>query len=235
MMQKLIAIAAIAAAPAFPVFAADFEAPEGCETFLTVQSKSCTVSNLYRCDGDEKGAFSEAVFGGNGLNSLVSYDAHYQWLDARYMWDQSREVFSPPAEDAIDIQTLIRDGVDTFRFTLHRTAPGEDREVTVVGADVLTEETRTIDGVELAVVNTDLQILAEDGTVEYHARGIQYLNIQTGHFFLGQEEVIDADGTATPYDNSPVDFIHEGEAGFAQTVPLYECDEFEASLKVDAG
>ncbi len=232
-MHMLTAIAALTlASVAHPAQGAEFEAPMGCETFLTVQSKACAVSNLYRCDAAPGGSFWEAVFGGNGFESLTAYDERYQWIEAQYAWDQSRERFVPPAEDPINIDALMTDGVDTFRFTMHRTAPGEDRNITIVGADVLSDQTVEIDDTMLAVVNTDLQILAADGSVEYHARGRQYLDVQKRLFFLGTEEVLEPDGTSTAYDHSPIDFIHPDEPGFAQTLPLYECEEFEAALDV---
>jgi hypothetical protein len=215
---------------AMPAGAETFTPPEGCEVFLTVQSRQCSVSNLYRCENGQDGAFAEAMFDGEGMSAVVSYGPGYQWEDSLYFWDNSREVLVAPAEDPIDIDSLRDEGVDTFRFTMHRTAPGEDREITVVGADMLTGETTTIDGMPLEIVQTQLQILTEDGIVEYSSRGVQYLSRELGLFFLGPEDVYDDGGEATPYDNSPVDFIHPGEPGFAETLPLYECDQQKAGF-----
>lgn len=235
-MVRFASATALTLAAALPVvspaLAADFAAPEGCEVFLTVQSKACMMSNLYRCDVAPKGSLWEAVFDAEGLSSVTAYDQTYQWIDSHYMWDQSREVFSPPADDPINIDDLLSEGVDTFHFSLHRTAPGENRDITVIGADVLTDETVEIDGMPLAVVNTDIQIIADDGTIEYQARGQQYLSREMRLFFLGVEDVIEADGSVTPYDNSPVDFIHPGEPGFGQNMPLYECNETKAAFEV---
>ncbi len=215
---------------AMPAHAREFTPPEGCEVFFTVQSKQCSVSNLYRCEGYEDGAFAEAMFDGEGMSAVVTYAPGYQWQDSLYLWDNSREVLVSPAEDPIDLPTLEAEGVDTFRFTMHRTAPGEDREITIVGADMLTGETVTIDGLELDVVRTQLEILTEDGATEYQSRGIQYLSREMGLFFLGPEDVYNDGGEATPYDNSPVDFIHPGEPGFAETLPLYQCDQQKAGF-----
>lgn len=233
--MKPLVIASVVTLGALPLWAADFEPPAGCEVTLTVQSRSCAVSNVYRCEGAPEGDHWVAVFGGNGPESLTHYDPQYQWLEANYAWDQSREVLLEPAEDPIDTGALTSEGVDTFRFDMHRRAPGEDRIVTIVGADVLTGESTEIDGVSLMVVATDLQILTDDGQIEYQSRGRQYFDPARRLFFLGVEEVLDVDGSATPYDNSPVDFIAPGEPGFASTLPLYECEEFEASLETKAG
>lgn len=215
---------------AVPAAARDFVPPEGCETFLTVQSRQCSVSNLYRCEAQQDGRFWEAMFDSEGMSALVAYGPGYQWLDSLYMWDNSREVLIEPAEDPIDLPTLIAEGVDTFRFTMHRTAPGEERDIIIVGADMLTGETTEIDGVTLEVIQTQLQILTEDGSVEYQSRGLQYLDRDLGVFFLGPEQVEDETGEQKPYDNSPVDFIRPGEPGFSQTLPLYECEEQKAGF-----
>ncbi|MAM63262.1 hypothetical protein [Maritimibacter sp. UBA3975] len=222
-----LAAATLLAAPAS---ANPFVPPAGCDVFLTVQSRQCSVSHLYRCESAPDGGFAEAIFDGDGMSAVVGYGPTYQWQDSVYMWDNSREVLVPPAEDPIEIDTLADEGIDTFRFTMHRTAPGEDREITIVGADTLTGETTTIDGLPLEIVQTQLQILTEDGTVEYSSRGVQYLSREKRLFFLGPEEVYDDAGEATPYDNSPVDFIEPGEPGFASSLPLYECDQQKAGL-----
>jgi hypothetical protein len=230
MIQRIAAKLAAATLLAVPAGAQTFEPPRGCEVFLTVQSRQCSVSHVYRCPDAPDGGFAEAIFDSDGMSAVVGYGPSYQWQDSLYMWDNSREALVPPAEDPIDIDELMAEGIDTFRFTMHRTAPGEDREITIVGADMLTGEERTIDGVPLEVVQTQLQILTEDGAVEYNSRGVQYLSREKRLFFLGPEEVYDEGGEGTPYDNSPVDFIEPGEPGFASTLPLYECDQQKAGF-----
>ncbi|MGH1369782.1 MAG: hypothetical protein ACRBCL_14305 [Maritimibacter sp.] len=230
-MNRLFS-ALFCAATVFPLaaHAADFQAPKGCETFLTVQSRQCAVSNLYRCDKATDGSFWEVVYSGNGLESIVEYDGDYQWMNAYYAWDNANEIFKAPAEDRISRRDLMHEGIDTFRFDMHRTAPGEDRVITIVGADQLTDRTTVIDDVALEAVSTQLRILSADGEVEYHARGVQFLSREYELFFLGTEEVFEADGSATVYDSSPVEFINPGEPGFGSTLPYFECEEQKAGL-----
>lgn len=228
-MRAIVTLAA-AFALSLPASAAPFEPPKGCEVFLTVQSRQCSVSVFYRCKSAKDGGFAEAAFDADGLSSVVSYGPDYQWRDSHYAWDNSREVLVTPVEDPIDLEVLIREGVDTFRFDMHRTAAGEDRLITIVGADVLSGDTREIDGRTLDVVQGQLQILGEDGTAEYQSRATQYLDREMRLFFLGPEEVRIGGGAPTPYDGSPVDFIHPGEPGFGQTLPLYECDQQKAEM-----
>lgn len=225
-----IAVLALATAAATPAAAADFTAPVGCETILTIQSRGCSVSLLWRCDADAHGALWEASFRLEGLGSVVSYDRNYQWLDAAYAWDQSREEFAPPATDPISLENLLNTGVDTYDFTMHRATPSRSYDIRVTGADMLTGETVTIDGFPLDEVRTRLEIIDDAGEIEYASQGIQYYSRELGLFFLGPEQVLDDDGTPSRYDDSPVDIILPGEPGFGSTKPLYDCDLQDAAF-----
>jgi hypothetical protein len=215
---------------ATPAGAGDFALPEGCEAFLTIQSKGCNVSVLWRCDVSPAGDFTEASFGPDGLETLVSYAASYQWLDTIYTWDSSREEYLPPAADPIDMATLIDTGIDTYDFAMRRFQPDLSYDIRVTGADELTGQTTEIDGYTLELVHTRLEIVAEDGTVEYKAEGTQYFSRALGQFFLGPETVFDTDGNATDYDSGPLDIILPGEPGFGSSTPLYECTRQDAAL-----
>lgn len=220
----------LAMALATPAGAVDFTPPAGCETVLTVQNRACSVSLVWHCDGAPEGGFWSATFLDDGLASVVNYDREYQWLDAAYTWDRSREVFTPPAADPISLSTLFDVGVDTFDFTVHRSEPDRSYDLRVVGADTLTGETITIDGFELESVRTRIEMIADDGTVEYRASGTQYVSREFRLFFLGTEEVEEADGAVSAYDESPVDIILPGEPGFGGTTPLYDCDMQDAAF-----
>lgn len=215
---------------AAPAGAADFALPDGCAAFLTVQSKGCSVTVLWRCDVSTDGSFTEASFGPDGLETLVSYSANYQWLDSVYTWDSSREAFLPPAADPIDLAALLETGIDTYDFTMRRTEPGASYDVRVTGADALTGRTTKIDGYTFEIVDTRLEITGENGAVEYKADGQQYFSRELGHFFLGPETVFATDGSATDYDSAPIDIIRPGEPGFASSTPLYECAAADAAF-----
>ncbi len=215
------------ALPAFGDSAKDassaFALPEGCHAFLTVQNKRCSVVLMWHCDENPKGQVWTGNFSDFGLESISAYSAAYQWLDTIYTWDESREQFSPPAADPIDMDTLIDTGSDDYDFTMHRSMPDRSYDIHVTGSDRLIGENQIIDGIELEKVATRLKIVAEDGTVEYEAKGIQYFSRQLGQFFLGTEDAVGSDGVSVQYDDSPLDFILPGEPGFGVTTPLYEC------------
>lgn len=216
-------VAASLAAMLFPLAsqAQDIAPPAGCEAVLTVQSRECSVTNIFTCEGDS--SIWEATYSADGFDMLAQYSPDYIWLDIAYPWDGSRETFLEPAEDAPSMDELAKSGVDTFRYTIHRVAPDEDRLLTVIGADRLTGRTEVIDGVTLAVVEAEIQIIDDTGTVEYASKGTQFLDTERGFFFAGVDRVQEPDGAETVYDNTPVDFILPGEPGFGANVPTRDC------------
>ncbi len=214
---------------ASPALAGDFTPPEGCETFLTVQKKACGVSLMWRCDATPN-RFWEASFSAEGLESIVSYDDDYQWIDARYTWDDSIEEYLPPAVDPISVSTLLRTGIDTYDFTMRRTEGKASSNIRIIGADQLSGQVVTIDGVDLDVVMTRMEIRGERGEVQYQSRGKQYYAREFGQFFLWQDHATYDDGSTATYDDAPIDFIRPGEAGFGATTPLYECDQLDAGF-----
>lgn len=220
----------LAVALATPALAKDFTPPDGCKTFLTVQSKGCAVSLLWRCDVAPEGEFSEASFGPDGLETLVNYDARYQWLDTIYIWDSSREELLPPATDPIDVDNMLATGIDTYEFVMRRSEPDGSYDIRVTGADQLTGQTLGVDGYTLDLVQTRLEIVNEDGVVEYRSEGTQFFSRTLGHFFLGTEDVEFEDGERARFDTTPVDIILPGEPGFGSTVPLYECIPADAAF-----
>ena len=218
--------ALLALSCALPAQAADSVVPQGCSAFLTVQNQGCTSMLLWRCDKEPEGHHWSAAFDAQGMLALSSYDAQYQWLDTTYLWDNSREVLLD-SEDPIDMDALFATGHDTFAFTVRRTVEGRSQPMRVIGADVLTGTTVTIDGVELEELATELRYFTESGEVDYQSKGTQFVSRDMRLFFTGTDEVVAQDGGLIEYDQRPVDFIHPGEPGFGNTTPLYGCEEIK--------
>ncbi|WP_300516098.1 hypothetical protein [Aliiroseovarius sp.] len=212
-----------------PVQAQDALVPQGCEAFLTVQTQGCTSLLMWRCEKEPEGYHWAAAFDGQGLLSMSSYDHQYQWLDTTYLWDNSREVLLD-SEDPIHMDDLLDIGHDTFAFTVRRTMQGQTRKMRVIGADVLTGERVTIDGIELEELSTELRYFTEAGDVDYQSRGTQYVSRELRLFFPAVDQVVAQDGGTIEYDSRPVDFIHPGEPGFGATTPLYGCEEIKTRL-----
>ncbi len=209
-----------------------FTPPEGCQLFATVQNRACGVSLLWRCDHAE-GDFWEANFSDEGLESVVSYNRDYQWLDAAYTWDSSHEKYTPPAIDPISRSDLIGTGLDTYDFIMRRSTPDRRYDIRIIGADMLTGATRTIDGYELEEVQTRIEILDDEGFTEYASQGTQYYSRDLGLFFIGTEEVFGPEGS-TFWDDAPRDIILPGEPGFGTTRPFYGCNPQDAAFPLSA-
>ena len=81
-------IAALAAAVILPLLwtapaqAAGFTPPEGCTGWMTVQSKSCRVSNYYKCSADAPGDQWRADFDQEGVYFLSQINAEAEWISS---------------------------------------------------------------------------------------------------------------------------------------------------------
>ncbi len=213
----------------FPTTAAQavdeiFIAPDGCQTFLSLQSNGCQTYVFWRCAAAPAGEFWEATFAADGLASVVHYDREYQWLDAEYFWDQSREVLDNPGNDPISLRDLLDNGRDTFAFSLIRHEPDQSYVQYVAGHDELTGNEVTIDGVKLLESSAHVTITNEAGETEYESQNLQLLSREMGLLFFAKDSVTFEDGTTEEFDNTPVDFLYPGEPGFAEMTPLYQCE-----------
>lgn len=200
------------------------EPPQGCTAFLTVQSKSCSVSHYWRCDEGLDGAAWAANYDDGGPVSLSLFDSEFQWIDSQRVSDASRE-FLTDASDPASMSELLETGRDTYDFVMREEGPDGRRDVRHVGYDELSGRTVEIDGVELletvfASIATDV----ESGEEIYSVTGQQYVLAEERLFFLGRD-TFSQNGRAVTSDGSPVRFYRPGDAGFAAMTPTYECDD----------
>lgn len=200
------------------------EPPQGCTAFLTVQSKSCSVSHYWRCDEGLDGASWEANYDDGGPVSLSLFDREFQWIDSQRVADASRE-FLTDATDPASMSELLETGRDTYDFVMREEGPDGRRDVRHVGYDELSGRTVQIDGVDLletvfASIATDV----ESGEEIYSVTGQQYVLAEERLFFLGRD-TFSQNGRSVTSDGSPVRFYRPGDAGFGAMAPTYECDE----------
>jgi len=220
---SLISISLGATLVAFPAMATPNLPGEACPTTLTIQSKDCTVTHITRCEGDADGVTTSLLFDADGILFSASSDAQGGWLESYDSASNVYETVIGKPVDPISMDTLLRDGIDTYDFTLSHTEAGQTRNLRVVGADILTEEEQRINNVALKVVTTDLRIFEEDGTINYQTRGTQYISPELRRWFLGTDSVLGDDGSVTNYDSSPVEILFPGEPGFDDITPHYGC------------
>jgi len=220
-MTRFSVFAVCAAVLPVPAFAGAWDAPEGCEIFLTVQAKACRVSNHYRCSGDDPGDQWRADFDQEGLffQSRINFDA--VWVESFEPGSGVTQTVDAGAADPMNFSNLLATGRDDFDFGLSRT---DGSRSTVTGFDRLTGETATIDGMALEVTEFGYTEVDQAGAVTNRAKGNEYINREMRLFFAGPGQTDLGDGMWREIDGSPIQFIFPGEPGFAAKQPLFDCD-----------
>ncbi len=219
-MRSLVLTAALIVP--LPASAGSFMPPEGCTTFMTVQSRQCRVSNHYRCDADPAGDQWRADFDQQGPFFISRINAEAEWVESFDLGEMIvRQVLQPNPADPASFSELVGTGVDSFEFGLSR---DNDEETLVRGFDRLTGRSFTIDGITLRETEFDFTETDLDGTILRQSRGNEYISEEMRMFFSGPSQWNGGDGNFLPTDGSPVQFIFPGEPGFAATEPLFDCD-----------
>ena len=202
--------------------------PKGCEAFLTVQMKECSVSLYWRCEGAPEGTVWEASYDDQGPFSVHTYDRDYQWLDSYYFDDGTSERLYEPGPDPISLSELLETGTDTYTFQTREVNQYIDRVLTHSGKDMFAGRIEQIDGVDLKLMYVESRTVDDKGELVFQTEGFQYVLEDERLFFLGPD--INTDGVDEwESNNAPVDFIYPGEPGFAQMTPLYGCSEVLSS------
>jgi hypothetical protein len=220
-MRKFLILTCLMLAAA-PASSGTWAAPEGCEVFMTVQSKACRVSHYYRCEADNPGDQWRVDIDQEGPFFYSRIDSEGQWIES---YDPIKQTLDPSPADAASFSELLSSGVDTWDFGLSK-ADGSGSRAT--GFDRLTGKTSVIDGITLSQTEVEFTEYGSDGTVLRQSRGNEYLHPEWRLFFAGPGETDLGDGQWLPIDGSPVQFIFPGEEGFLANQPLYDCDALTA-------
>jgi len=206
---------------AAPAAAQDtFSLPQGCEAYVTVQKRSCTVTHLFRCTGDPEGWQRRVDFDEQGMVYAGAIDAETQWVESWHPLAGSGETLMDGAADPASFSGLVATGVDTFDFQTI-SSPGD--LVTIYrGQDRLTGEQVVIDGVTLDV--TEFAVTAYDptGNEIWRTFGSEFIQRDWRTFMSGTRTNVTSEGE-WPGDNTPVAFIFPGEAGFLSSTPRHDC------------
>ena len=213
--------ACIVIGSALPAMAGSFAAPEGCTTFLTVQSKGCRVSNHYTCSADAAGDQWRTDFDQEGAYFTSRIDSEAQWVESFEIDPPVRQTLDPNPQDPASFSGLLATGNDNFIFGLSDDTGERTR---VRGSDRLTGRQVVIDGITLQETEFNFTETDLSGNVLRRSRGNEYIHPDWRLFFSGPSQWDGGDGTYLPLDGSPIQFIFPGEPGFASTQPLFDCD-----------
>ena len=219
--------ACIVIGSALPAMAGSFAAPEGCTTFLTVQSKGCRVSNHYTCSADAAGDQWRTDFDQEGAYFTSRIDSEAQWVESFEIDPPVRQTLDPNPQDPASFSGLLATGNDNFIFGLSDDTGERTR---VRGSDRLTGRQVVIDGITLQETEFNFTETDLSGNVLRRSRGNEYIHPDWRLFFSGPSQWDGGDGTYLPLDGSPIQFIFPGEPGFASTQPLFDCDAVMSSL-----
>ena len=208
-----------------PAVAGSFTPPAGCETFLTVQSKGCRVSNHYVCSADPAGDKWRADYDQEGMFFLSRTNAEGEWIESYDMGSGTKQVLVDRADPASFSELLLR-GRDDYRFNLSTdgAAPTE-----VQGHDSLTGKNVVIDGEALQETEFEYAETGPDGALLRRSFGNEYISAKWRLFFAGPSQWDGGTGFL-PMDSSPMKFSEAGETGFASTQPIFDCDAVMSSL-----
>lgn len=210
-----------------PAMAGSFKPPEGCTTYLTVQSKGCRVSNHYTCEGQPAGDKWRADSDQEGVFFISRINDEGEWIESIEVNPEVHESLDPNPADPASFSALLSTGRDDFNFGL---SDDTGQHTKVTGHDALTGKSVVIDGVTLQ--QTEFEFVETDaatGQVLRQSRGNEYISPEWRMFFSGPSEWDGGQGYV-PLDGSPVEFILPGEPGFATTQPLFDCDAVMSSL-----
>ncbi|WP_420861989.1 hypothetical protein [Algirhabdus cladophorae] len=203
-----------------PAAAAEFVPPAGCTGTFTVQFKGCIMLNVWQCQDDQDGDQWVGLFTSNGLRRLRKIDSEFQWLETYHVGSGLVERIEQPAPDPENLTELMRDGVDTYDFTITETGPTAGPNQRYVGYDRLSGETTVIDGETLLNTEYAYDVLTSDGEVTRQRMGAQFVHPTQRLFLFGTSQ--NADGSEAS-DNRPMSFAHPGDTDFFPNFPLFDC------------
>lgn len=216
-----LALAAVALAVAAPAVAAQWTPPAGCRLELTVQQRSCTVAQHYRCDADAPGDQRVTYFTKAGRVHESRIDAETRWMESTDLVSGVTDRLDPASADHASLSTLLETGRDDFDFWT-RSSTGE--RLRHIGGDRLTGETVKVSGVTLDVTTFRLKTFSESGDLLIDRQGGQFVNREQGRFYGGVETATDWTGETQDTNDTPMRLIAPGQPGFASTTPEYDCD-----------
>jgi len=214
---------------AAPVAAQDlFVLPEGCEAYVTIQSRECTVSHHFTCTGDPEGTQRRVDLGEEGLLYAGAIDAETQWISSWFPNTGHAERLEDSPADPASFSTLLATGEDSYDFVTLSDEIGPTR---YVGRDALTGVTEVIDGVTLRQTEYAIRAYGPDGTEEWRSKGNEWIS-EDFRMFISGTSTVTTPAETWDSDESPVEFIFPGEPGFLSANPKYDCGLMLSKLEI---
>ena len=204
-----------------PVLAQDIlpraDVPVGCLSTETVQFRGCSVSHYYVCE-QAPGHVFEVHVNGRGSMSLTQLDDELNMV--LYAEPAERLIIRPDGtqKDPLSFTELMETGRDSYSEVQ---IINDDMRIEIEGFDSLSGASVVIDGRSLLITDFAYTMKSAAGDLMAKVSGQQFADPARRHIYQGI--FIDHLDEAGTVDNSPVDFIAEGEPGFGDLKPLYDC------------
>lgn len=231
-LRPILTCSAMMLAPLYagPVAAqAGFSLPQGCEAYVTIQKRSCTISHLFRCDGDPEGHQRRVDLDQEGLTYMGLIDSETQWIESYYPFTGETSTLAPGAADPASFTELLATGRDGMDF---QTMSDTFGLTSYVGEDRLTGETVVIDGVTLQRTAFNITVRDSGGQELWSIAGNEYIHPEWRTFISGTRTFTTPDAV-TEEDGTPVEFAFPGEAGFLSSTPRFDCDVIMSGADAD--
>jgi len=228
-MKQALFLLALMAGPA--AAQAVFTPPAGCSGILTIQGRSCLLTNVWTCESDPEGHKWVAIFNETGPFQIRKVDSEFQWLTTYFTNPSRVETMVQPAPDPENLTELFRDMLDIFDFTVTSSNDGSTRRIT--GFDRLTGESTVIDGETLLNTEYAFESRNSAGNLIGSYEGRQFVSEKYRIFMFGRSW-----NTDTPdqiFDATPIDFTYPGEPGFFALKPIYDCGAILSSFPIEEG
>ncbi len=200
--------------------------PDDCTHYLTVQSRSCFMTQYFTCASTGSDRW-DLNYDAAGPYSLTRTDAETQWVSTQSLIDDYRSQTLPSPADPVSLSNLLATSYDTYDFE-ERLSSGQIARFR--GFDRLTGEAVVIDGESLLVTAFEYRMSdAETGTEYSIVSGQQYVSERHRMFFSGVTNVRNGNGETTD-QGAPVTFLYPGQVGFLSTTPIHECEGLMSAL-----
>jgi len=198
--------------------------PPGCTAFLTTQSRGCTVSHNWTCEGDAEGTHWRLTMDEDGPFYLSFTDAEFRWLLSYELRSGAQNTLIQPEDDPASITDLFATGTDSMSFsTIHENGAGQRTQRDYTGFDRLTGETVVIDGQTLN--RTQFSYEYDLGEGPRRVEGYQFVSEDWRMFFGGTEVTTLPNGETDEGEYSPMEFAEPGDRGFLSATPIYDCGD----------
>ncbi|ARO15433.1 hypothetical protein BVG79_02093 [Ketogulonicigenium robustum] len=207
-----------------------FSVPSGCQAYLTVQGRACTVAHHFTCNGDPEGYQRRVDITEEGVVYVGMIDAETQWIESRHLRSGLTDRLLPDSIDPASLSELIATGRNDYDFmTLSTAQDGSSFVMQYRGYDKLTGETLTVDGATLEQTEFNISAYDAGGQLVWQSQGNEFINRDWRMFLSGSSQISTPEDTFSE-DNTPVRIIRPGEAGFLSAIPAFGCGVLLSSL-----